>query len=365
MFLRFALVFLGASSLLASSDSSAWQEEPPTPAAATWLAHRVVEAQVNGETKIAQELSELLATGKVAASCAENGVFFFTKRGADEKQASIYRRKGLQGTNERLIDAAKVGGKNPRLTILDLSADGRLLVYGVSEGKAAERTVRFFDVPAGRDLPDKLPAARYNTVSVSPENKGAYYARVEPAGTRIFLHTFGPETAEDKYIFGEMYFYEPLGPKDLISTEVTKDGGHLLLAVRRGAEAKRIDLYAQELEKPDEQIRPIIHAMDNHFSWQSHDEDMFVLTDNDAPKQRIVQFAIADPNPLQWKTIVPQGDDPLTALELVDGKLFVSGPHDGAIQTRIFTLDGKETGQIITPKADFAPRVYHVCAAHD
>ena len=349
----------------AASAASQWTEEPKTPETGAWLAHRIVSAQINDKADIAKRLMEMLRAGNVTAPCAQDGVFFFTKRGPGEKQASIYRRKGLTGTDERVIDAAKLGAKNPALTIFDLSKDGSLLAYGVGEGKAAERTVHFFDVNAGTDLSDVLASAHYNTVSVSPDKKGAWYAKVEPAGTRIFFRTFGAEAAADKLIFGETYFFEALGPKDLISTEVTPGGHHLLLSVRRGAQAKRIDVYAQELDEPDQKIRAIIHAMDNNFSWVARGGDLFVLTDNEAPKQRVVKVKIEDPHPLKWEIIVPQGEDPLTGIDVVGEKLFVTSTHAGAAQTRILNLDGKETGQVITPRADFAQRVFHRCGTHD
>ena len=348
----------------AASAAYQWTEEPKTPETGAWLAHRILAAQINDKADIAKKLTEMLRAGNATAPCAQDGVFFFTKRGPGEKQASIYRRKGLTGTDGRVIDAAKLSAKNPALTILDLSKDGSLLAYGVGEGQAAERTVHFFDVNAGTDLSDVLASAHYNTVSVSPDKKGAWYAKVEPAGTRIFFRTFGTAAAADKLIFGETYFFEALGPKDLISTEVTPSGHHLLLSVRRGAQKKRIDVYAQELDEPDQKIRAIIHAMDNNFSWMSHGGDLFVLTDNEAPKQRVVKVTIDDPHPLKWEIIAPQGEDPLTGIDIVGDKLFVTSTHAGAAQTRILNLDGKETGQVTMAKAEFAQRVFHMCPSH-
>ncbi len=334
-----------------------WNEEPKTPATGAWLAQRIVSAQANDRPEIAKTLAGLLRTGNVAPACAQGGVFIFTKGGTNEKQASIYLRKGWAGQDQRLVTPAD--GKS--LTVVDVSIDGTLVAYSVAKDKAAERTIRFFDVSAKKDLPDELSAANYNTVSIASDKKGAWYTRVEPAGTRVFFHTFGTGPATDKYVFGETYFYEPLGPKDLISSEVTRDGELLLLSVRRGAEAKRVDLYAQDLEEPDQKVRAVIHAMDNRFSWVSDEGDLFVLTDNEVPKQRVVKFKIDDPSPLKWQEIVPEGEDTLTAIEVADDRLFVSSEEAGATKTRIFTLDGRETGQIVTPKVDLPSRVFFIC----
>ncbi len=279
--------FIGAAekkSVAAIDPAFQRSEKPPTPEADAWLAHQIVSAQVNDQAKIAQGLLGLLGSAAETAACAKSGVFVFLKQEPGEKAASIYRRIGVKGKDERLVDVAKMDGKESRLSILDLSADGNLLAYGVQEGAAVERTVHFYEMKTGRLLPDVLPLAHYHTATVGPENKGVFYSRVAPAGTRVFFHTFG-ETGEDKYVFGEMYNYEPLGPKDLISTALSEDGDHLMLSVRRGEMAKRTDLYVQEQEKPNERMRPIIHALDNEFTVVADEGDLFALTDNGAAEE--------------------------------------------------------------------------------
>ena len=267
--------------------------------------------------------------------------------------------------DERLIDATKLSDvKNASLTIADSSDDAGLLIYGVHEGAAEEQIVHIFDVKAGRDLPDTLPRARYSSINFSPDKKGIYYAKVEPAGTHVFFHPLGATTAPDKLIFGDTYNYEPLGPQDLISLEVTENGRYLLLSVARGVPVKRVDVYSQELDRPDRKIRPIIHAMDNQFSVVNHQGDLFVLTDNQAPKNRVVKITIDDPHPSLWKTVVPEGKELISNIAIVGEKLFVSSVREGVTHTRILTLDGKETGEITYPAIGFEKAVHHRCSLH-
>jgi prolyl oligopeptidase family protein len=56
-----------------------------------------------------------------------------------------------------------------------------------------------------------------------------------------------------------------------------------------------------------------------------------------------------DSHPTLWKTIVPDGEDVISSISIVGGKLFLSSLHDVVAQTRIFTLDGKQTGEITYP----------------
>ena len=346
----------------AAADSFQWIEEPKSAETGAYLAHLAMQAVVKNRPEIAQRLTEMILAGSAKNQCAQEGVYFFAKGEGNKKQASIYRRKGLQGTDERLIDAGKLSGaKDASLTIADSANEAGLLIYGVHEGDAEEQVVHIFDLKSGRDLPDTLPRARYSSINLSPDKKGIYYARVDPAGTHVYFHGFGADVADDKLIFGDSYYYEPLGPTDAITLEVTQNGEFLLLSVARGMPVKRVDVYSQEQEEPDEKIRMIIHAMDNHFSVVNHEKDLFVLTDNKAPKNRVVKIAIDDPSPLKWQEIVPGGNDLISNISIVGEKLFVSDIRDGITRARIFTLEGKEMGEVTYPELGFEKTVHHRC----
>ena len=346
------------------TDPYRWLEDSKSPETRAWIDSqmRYTEkylSQVKNRPEIAKRLTELLRIESFSIPVERNGNYFFTKRLAEENQSSIYLRKGLQGSDERLIDATKLSAdQNTSVTIADISEDASLLVYGVRDGGADEQSVHVFDVNARHDLSDVLPRARYSGIDLSPDKKGIYYSKVEPAGTRVFFHPLGGEVSADKLVFGEMYNYELLGPMQLISTEVTENGRYLLITVAHGVPPTRVDVYAQELDEPDQKVRPIIHAMDNRFSVVNYEGDLYALTDNEAPNYRVVKISIDDPHPSRWKTIVPEGKDVISSISIVGGKLFLSGLHDVVTQTRIFTLDGRQTGEITYPAIGSATNVH-------
>ena len=359
----FASILLAhAGAAPAATSQYQWMENPKTPETAEWLAQSAIAAQAAGQPDIAQQLREMVKSASMKFPCQGGGLYFFTEGGTPEKAGAILLRDGVDGKDETLVDAAKLEpGKEASVTIADVNADGTLLAYLVRSGDSDERTIHIYDVKTRRDLPEPLPAAHYNTVSFSPNRKGFYYTKVQPAGTLVFFHPFGEKSAPDKLIFGESYNYEPLGPKDLISTGITRDGDFLILRVARGETARRVDVYIQEQEEPDERVRPIIHAMDNQFKLAYHEGNFFALTDNEAPKGRVVKIIIDDPSPIHWQVIVPEGEDTLTDIAIVGEKLFLTGKHDGTFRTRILTLEGKETGQIISPEIPATDKVQYRC----
>ncbi len=177
--------------------------------------------------------------------------YFFKKRLPEENQGSIYVRDGLKGSDERLVDATKLSAdQNTSVNIGDISKDGNLLVYDVREGGADEQSIHLLDVKTRRELSDVLPTARYASVNLSPDEKGLYYAKFAPTGSKVFYHGLGTAVSSDPMIFGKSFGGEDFGPMELIYPEVTENGRYLMIHVNHGVPAKRVDIYVKDLSVP-------------------------------------------------------------------------------------------------------------------
>src|SRR5262249_48324867 len=160
-------------------------EEAQSPATRDWITAQMKYtedylAQVKVRPEIIKRLNELMRVETYSIPIEAEGRYFFTKRLAEENQASIYMRKGLTGTDERLIDATKLSAdQNTNVTIADVSKDGSLLVYEVREGGADEGSIHILDVNSGKEMPDVLPRARYLGVNLTPDKKAIYYSKFE------------------------------------------------------------------------------------------------------------------------------------------------------------------------------------------
>jgi len=337
------------------TDPYRWLEDGDSTATRAWIQSQMrytqdYLAQVKIRPEIAKRLSELVRVESFGIPQERAGNYFFTKRLPEENQASIYMRKGLKGSDERLIDATKLSAdQNTSVHIDDVSKDGNTLVYGVREGGADEQTVHIMDVTKRQDLSDTLPRARYLGVNLSPDKKGLYYAKFEPEGSLVYYHALGQPAASDQLIFGKSFNGETFGQMELIQSEVTENDRYLLIFVSHGVPAKRVDIYTKDLRTADSQVKAVVHGIDNRFDVTSFGDDLYALTDNEAENYRIVKISINDPAPEHWQTIVPEGKDVIENLTLVGGKLFATGLHDVVTQTRIFSLDGKQIGQISYP----------------
>lgn len=346
------------------TDPYRWLEDGKSPETRAWIASQMKYtdeylAQVKIRPEIAKRVKELVRVESFSIPVERQGTYFFNKRLPDENQASIYMRKGLHGSEERLVDATKLSAdQNSSVHIADISKTGDLLAYAVREGGADEQIVHLLDLNKKQDLPDVLPRARYSQISIAPDKRGLYYGRLDPSGSLIYYHKLGTPAESDQLIFGKEFNGEKFGQMQLIGARITENERYLLIEVYHGVPATRVDVYAKDLRTPDAAIRPVIHGIDNRFAVENHGDDLYALTDHKAENYRVVRVNIQDPSADKWQTVVPEGKDVISGISVVGGKLFVTGLHDVVTQTRIYSLDGKQLGELQYPTLGSASGVY-------
>jgi prolyl oligopeptidase len=346
------------------TDPYRWLEDGKSPETRAWIESQMkytdeYMSQVKIRPEIAKRLKELVRVETFSVPVERQGSYFFNKRLAEENQASIYVRKGLHGSEERLVDAAKMSAdQNTSVHIADISKAGDLLAYAVREGGADEQVVRLLDVNKKQELADVLPRARYSQINIAPDKRGLYYGKVEPTGSVIYYHRLGTPADADLVIFGKEFNGEKFGQMELIGAQVTENERYLLMEVHHGVPATRVDVYAKDLRTPDAAIRPIIHGIDSRFSVENHGDELYALTDYKAENYRVVRINLQDASVDKWQTVVPEGKDVISEISIVGGKLFVTGLHDVVTQTRIYGLDGKQLGELQYPTLGSASGVF-------
>ena len=342
------------------TDPYRWLEDAKSPETRAWIDAQMnytgqYLSQVKIRPEIVNELTKLERVETYSIPIERGGNYFFKKRLTDENQGSIYVRRGLHGQEDRLVDATKLSAdQNTSVQINDVSKDGTLLVYGIRSGGADEESVHILDVARNdvtknHERPDSLPSARYSGIQLSPDKQGLYYARFDPAGTLVFYHKLRSPVASDELIFGKSFEGEKFGPMQLIGAGITENERYLIITVAHGVPPKRVDIYVKDLRQPGSPIRPVIHGIDSRFRPVNYGDDLYVLTDYEAPDYRVVKVEIGNPQPEHWTSIVPEDKDVISGITIVGGKLFVTGLHDVITETRIFTLDGKPSGTIKYP----------------
>ncbi|HWW99067.1 MAG TPA: prolyl oligopeptidase family serine peptidase [Edaphobacter sp.] len=335
------------------TDPYRWLEDAHSPETRAYItAQNAYTAQYFSQVKmlpaVVDEMGKLLKVDFVSVPTRRGDRYFFSKRLADENQASIYMRVGLHGVDEKLIDAAKLSAdQNTSVNTLNLTEDGSMMAYGVRVGGADEVEVHFLDVATRESSGDVMPRARYSGVDISPDKAGVYYSKLFPhEGNRVFYHKFGTPLDSDVMILGKEYRGEKLGEIDGVSVRATSNGHYLVFRIGRGVPATREDILIKDLRVPDSPIVPLVYGIDSRFSEFNAGDTFYMRTDYKAPNGRVLKV-VEGKGPDEWPVIIPEGKDVLEAVNVVGGKMYVLRLKDVKSEVTIYSLEGKAEGHIV------------------
>ena len=334
-------------------DSYRWLEDAKSPetqafidAENAYTARYLKQARIRPQ--ILDDLDALENVSSASIPLQRGNSLFFMKRLAGERQSSIYVRRGWTAKDERLIDPAALSrDTNLSVTLEDVSRDGTLVAYGVRKAGVDRTAIRVFNVKTGKTLEDELPTARYLDIHFAPDGASMYYSRNSKEGTLLYQHVLGARVSKDTLLFGREFRGELLTGDDLFSSVITDDGRYLVVTIRRGVPARRVDIVYRDLTKPGSFFEVLVWGLDARFDAIRAQGAWYVKTDYQAPMGRILK---ADPGilPDVWKTIVAEGHDAIADWSIVGGKLYVHRQNAAAAMTEtdLYTLDGRAAGTV-------------------
>src|SRR5262249_53073521 len=96
--------------------------------------------------------------------------------------------------------------------------------------------------------------------------------------------------------------------------------------------------------------------------------DLYILTNEDAPRYRMLKASLSKPERADWKQIVPEGKPVLANADIVAGKIVAHYQQDATSRMHLFSTDGKPAGEVKLPtlgNIEDLSRDYHLGGDHD
>ncbi len=333
-------------------DPYRWLENGSAPETRAWLSAQDEYARPFLDTPIRERirtrLAELMKVDAMGFPFERRGYYFYSRRRAGDQQSVICRRNGLHGDEEVLVDANTLSADGMTgVHIAGISRDGSVLAYGVRLGGEDEFSINLIDVASRRDLPDRLPRARYNNTSSKHDGSAFYYVVRTDEGPRVRFHRMGTPISEDREIIGSNW-----GPERWASASVSNDGRYLMIGCGyRTASTNSGDrnhLYFQQID-PEGDIIPVAADLDA-ASFGSDAGDAFIMLTNwQAPRRRVIRVEFANPSRENWREIIPEGPSTIESMATVGGKLVVAYMEDVHSRVRVFEADGTFVREVELP----------------
>ena len=268
-----------------------------------------------------------------------------------------YIQKGLNGTPEVLIDPNKLSADGTsRLVAFSLSKDGKYLGYGVSKGGSDWIELYVMEVAAKNTLWDHVEWVKAS--GVSWQGNGFYYSRYDAPEKgkeltskneyqRVYFHKVGTPQSDDMLVYEDKEHAQRFH-----NVGTTDDERYAILSIsERGKGKKGNALFFRDLSQSDSKFTPIVAEIgDNSFGIVDNIGDKFLIeTDLNAPNGRLVLFDPRNPDPKNWKDVLPEKSEPLQNVGTAGGKIFATYLKDVTTRAYVYSLNGKLENEISLP----------------
>ncbi|ABM00297.1 prolyl oligopeptidase family protein [Shewanella amazonensis] len=312
-------------------------------------------AAIPNKQVVVDRITELWNFEKVGAPF-EHGEnrFIFRNNGLQSQNVLYVSEKG--GDERVLLDPNTLSADGTvALSGVSVSGDGKTLAYGVSKSGSDWQEWAFIDVATGRKLADSLNWIKFSRAEWAHDNSGVYYSRYDaPAGgdilvdvnynQKVYFHRIGDEQAKDTLVYER-----PDQPEWGFSSTVSDDGNFLLISVSVGTDSRNRFFY-KPLKDKSLKVVELMSELEAEYQFLGNEGPVFYFkTDLDAPRGRIIAVDTRNPAKDNWRTLVPESQDPIAEVSIISEHLVVSYLHDVLGQLSIYNMDGVKREDVPLP----------------
>jgi prolyl oligopeptidase len=265
--------------------------------------------------KLVARFDALLHVDAVGVPVERGPRLFFVARRGGAEQASLFVREA--GAERTLVDPA--AGDESALTALDwwyASPRGAYVAFGLSRNGDERSTLYIVDAASGGRRADEIPETRFASLAWLPDESGFFYTRNVGGDydARVFYHALGASWREDKLVFGE-----GRKPEEMLGVALSADGRRLAVTVQDGW--SRSDAYLADTREVPLRFVPLVEGRDASYAVVPTNDAIYVLTDDGAPRFRVMAADPDGPARDAWREAVPERETKLDGLAPLRGGL--------------------------------------------
>jgi prolyl oligopeptidase len=343
------------------ADPYRWLEDPHSDEAKAWIEaqNQVTFGYLNQlpiRESLKQRLTELWNYERFSIPFKQGDRYFYFKNDGLQNQSVLYTLTSLEADPQVLLDPNILSPDGTvALVGMAVSEDAKLMAYGLSTSGSDWQEWRVKVVETGEDLPDCLQWIKFSGASWTHDHQGFFYSRyAEPNENtqledlnyyqKLYYHRLGTPQSEDVLI------YERPDEKEWgFAGSVSEDGRYLIISVWRGTDPKNRVFY-KDLLTPESPVVELIDRFEASYQFIDNEGSLFWFqTDLDAPRGRVIAIDITQPDPSHYQEIIPQAEETLEGVSLLNEQFVASYLKDAHTQIKIFDLSGTAVREVALP----------------
>ncbi len=295
--------------------------------------------------KIKARLTELWNFPKYQTLKKVGGNYFFTKNDGLQNQDVLYVQDSLEADPRPLLDPNTLSDDGT-IALMEqyYSKDGSTLAYSLAASGSDWQEIHLLDTDSGEKLADILQWCRFPTIAWKSDKSGFFYNRQPEPGTvppedennyvKVYFHTLGTPQSSDILIFenpaDKILRYYPF---------TSYDGEYLYLLTMRGTD-RRNGIYLRPMDSDGDFLHLSEDGEAKFIYVGNTGSTFYFMTDLDAPRGRVIAIDVENPGREHWEEIIPQGEDALEEVNLVNQSFILFKKHHAHSKISIHNLDG-------------------------
>ena len=338
-------------------DPYRWLEDDLSAETKDWVKaqNKVTNAYLNQipfRDQIKTQMTDLWNYEKIGSPFKEGNWTYFYKNDGLQQHSVLYRQKE-NGKTEVFLDPNKFSKDGTTsLAGLSFTKDGSRAAYSISEGGSDWRKIIVIDTESKRQIEDTLVDVKFSGISWKG-NDGFFYSSYDkPEGEselsaktsqhKLYFHKIGAPQSSDQLIFGG-----EITPRRYVSGSVTEDQRYLLVSAAETTTGG--ELYIRDLENNQKDFTVILDNFDTtSYVIDTDGDTLYLITNLDAPNNRLVKTTIQNPNPSTWVDVIPETDKVLS-VSTAGGDFFVKYMKDVNDQVLQYNRAGELLREINLP----------------
>ena len=341
-------------------DPYRWLEDDMSDETAEWVGEQNKVtfdylAKIPYREELKNRLEKLWNYEKVGSPFKEGDYTYFYKNDGLQNQYVIYRHKtGDDPKTAKVFLDPNTFKEDGTISLgaASFSKSGKILAYTISEGGSDWRKILIMNVESKKIIEDTIVDVKFSGTSWYKDD-GFYYSSYDkPKGSelsaktdqhKMYYHKIGTPQKEDKVIFGGI----PEEKHRYVGGSVTEDNNYLLISGSISTSGNK--LFLKDLSKPNSPLVTILdHADSDTYVIDNVGSKLYLVTNLNAPNQKIVTVDASNPTPDNWKDFIPETEYVLSS-STGGGYFFAEYMVDAISKVKQYDFDGKLVREIELP----------------
>ena len=339
-------------------DNYRWLEDDRSEETADWVkAQNDVTFDYLDKIPFREQLKERL-TGlwnyeKIGTPFKEGKYTYFYKNDGLQNQYVIYRYADKIENAEVFLDPNSFSEDGTTsLAGLSFSKNSSLAAYSISEGGSDWRRVLVMNSETKEIIEDTINDLKFSGIQWKG-NEGFYYSSYDkPKGSelsaktdqhKLYFHKIKTPQSEDVVIFGGVESEK----NRYVGAQVTEDDAYLIVSASESTSGNK--LLFKDLRKANSPLVLITDGYENdHYLLDSNGDRLFIVTNFNAPNQKVVEANASKPEQEHWKDFIPETDYVLSPSS-GSGFFFAEYMVDAISKIHQYDSKGTNLGEVSLP----------------